>query len=154
MKWKWKWPNCVGLCNPMDSTLHAILLVRILKWVTLPFSRESSQPRDWTQASHIARGFFTSWATRETQECWRGEPIPSPADLPDPGITLAFPGLQADSLPDEISGKPFGITELHKSLTSLYSPNFSPKFSISLYAFYYSWLDLCSWSISLPNVSN
>ena len=29
------------------------------------FSRVSSQPRDWTQISHIAGRFFTSWATRE-----------------------------------------------------------------------------------------
>ena len=28
------------------------------------FSRGSSQPRDRTQVSHIAGGFFTSWATR------------------------------------------------------------------------------------------
>ena len=28
----------------------------------------SSQPRDLTQVSHIAGGFFTSWATREAQE--------------------------------------------------------------------------------------
>ena len=27
----------------------------------------SSQPRDWTQVSHITGGFFTSWATREGQ---------------------------------------------------------------------------------------
>ena len=33
--------------------------------VTFSFSRESSQPRDWTQVSFIAGGFFTSWATRE-----------------------------------------------------------------------------------------
>ena len=26
--------------------------------------RESSQPRDWTQVSRIAGGFFTSWATK------------------------------------------------------------------------------------------
>ena len=32
----------------------------------------SSQPRDWTQVSYIAGGFFTSWATRETQEYWSG----------------------------------------------------------------------------------
>ena len=32
-----------------------------------PFSRGSSQPRDWTQVSCIAGGFFTSWATREAQ---------------------------------------------------------------------------------------
>ena len=38
---------------------------RILEWVTVPFSRKSSQPRDWTQVSRIAGGFFTIWATRE-----------------------------------------------------------------------------------------
>ena len=32
---------------------------------SLPFSRGSSQPRDWTQVSCIADRFFTSWATRE-----------------------------------------------------------------------------------------
>ena len=37
---------------------------------TYPFSRGSAQPRDRTQASHIAGRFFTSWATREAQEYW------------------------------------------------------------------------------------
>ena len=77
-----------------------------LEWVTFPFSRESSQPRDWTQVSHIAGGFFTSWATREAQEYWSGQPIPSPVDLPDPGVEPGSPALQADSLPTELSGKP------------------------------------------------
>ena len=31
----------------------------------MPFSRGSSQPRDQTQVSHIAGGFFNIWATRE-----------------------------------------------------------------------------------------
>ena len=43
---------------------------RILEWVAVPFSRGFSQPRDWTQVSHIAGGFFTSWATREAKEYW------------------------------------------------------------------------------------
>ena len=34
-------------------------------WVAFPLSRRSSQLKDWTQVSHIAGGFFTSWATRE-----------------------------------------------------------------------------------------
>ena len=38
---------------------------RILEWVVIPFSRGSSGPRDWIQASHIAERFFTIWATRE-----------------------------------------------------------------------------------------
>ena len=37
----------------------------ILEWVTYPFSRWSSWPRNWTGVSCIAGGFFTSWATRE-----------------------------------------------------------------------------------------
>ena len=45
---------------------------RILGWVAYPFSRGSSQPRDWTQVPHIAGEFFTSWATREAQEHWSG----------------------------------------------------------------------------------
>ena len=44
----------------------------ILEWVAIPFSRGSSQPRDWTQVSHIAGRFFTSWARREAQEYWSG----------------------------------------------------------------------------------
>ena len=33
------------------------------------------------------------------QEYWSGFPIPSPGDLPDPGIEPKSPALQADSLP-------------------------------------------------------
>ena len=53
-------------------TIHGILQARILEWETFLFSRESSQPRDQTQVSRIAGGFFTIWATREAQECWSG----------------------------------------------------------------------------------
>ena len=72
----------------------------------MPSSRGSSQPRDRTQASHPARGFFTIRGTREAHESWSGEPIPSPGGLPDPGIELMSPALQADSLPAELPGKP------------------------------------------------
>ena len=51
--------------HPMDYTVHGILQARIWEWVVFPFSRGSSQPRDRTQVSCIAGGFFTSWATRE-----------------------------------------------------------------------------------------
>ena len=53
------------LCHSMDYTVHGILQARILECVAVPFPRGSFQPRDWTQVSHIAGGFFTSWATRE-----------------------------------------------------------------------------------------
>ena len=57
--------SCVRLRDPMDYTAHEILQARILEWVVFPFSRGSSQPRDWTQVSQIAGRFFTSGATRE-----------------------------------------------------------------------------------------
>ena len=89
--WKWKSLSRVWFfCDPMDYTVQGILQARILKWVAFSFSRGSSQPRDQTQVSHIAGRFFTSLATREAQEYWSGQPIPSPANLPDPGIKLGL----------------------------------------------------------------
>ena len=80
----------VWLCDPMDCStpglpVHHQLLeftqthvhwvgdtiqpsYPLLEWVAFPFSRGSSQPRDLTQVSCVAGGFFTSWATREAQE--------------------------------------------------------------------------------------
>ena len=52
--------SCLTICDLMDYTVHGILQAIILEWVAFPFSRESSQPRDQTQVSHIAGRFFTS----------------------------------------------------------------------------------------------
>ena len=51
---------CLTLCNPMNFnppgfSVHGILQARILEWVAISFSRESSQPRGQTQASCIGR---------------------------------------------------------------------------------------------------
>ena len=50
--------------SPTLCTIHGILQARTPEWVAFPFSRESSQPRDRTQVSRIAGGFFTSWTTK------------------------------------------------------------------------------------------
>ena len=52
--------SCLILCDPMDYTVHGILQARILAWVTIPFSRGSSQPRNQTRISCISGGFFIS----------------------------------------------------------------------------------------------
>ena len=96
----------------MDHTAHGILQARILEWVAFPFSKGSSQPRDQNQVSCIAGRFFTSWAKREAQEDWSGQPILSPADIPNPGIEPGSPAWQADSLPTELPGKVLGLTGL------------------------------------------
>ena len=63
--------------------------------------------------------FVTSWTVAcqaplsmgfSRQEYLSGLPFLSPGDLPDPGIKLGSPALQADSLPTKLSGKP-EITE-------------------------------------------
>ena len=46
---KWKLLRCVRLF----AIVHGILQAGILEWVAFPFSRGYSQPRDWTQVSHI-----------------------------------------------------------------------------------------------------
>ena len=54
-----------------------ILQARILEWAAIPSSRGSSQPRDQTQVSRIAAGFFTVWAIRETKTAQLGLGISS-----------------------------------------------------------------------------
>ena len=54
-----------GSLKPIDYIVHGIFQARILEWVAVCSSRESSQPRDRTQVSGIAGGFITSCATME-----------------------------------------------------------------------------------------
>ena len=56
----------------MDYTAYGILQARILEWVAVLFSGESSQARGQTQVSCIVGRFFTIWATREAQQYWSG----------------------------------------------------------------------------------
>ena len=96
-QWKWKSISHVQLfATPW--TLQSVEFYRPKYWSGYPFSRGSSQPRDWSQVSRFAGGFLTSWATKDAQGYWSGNPIPSPADLPDPGIKPGSLTLQADSL--------------------------------------------------------
>ena len=48
-----------GLYRLPGSSANGILQARILEWVAIPFSSESSWPSDWTQVSRIAGLFFT-----------------------------------------------------------------------------------------------
>ena len=50
---------CQTLCDPMDSSppgssVYRILQARILKWVAVPSSRESSWPRNGTPTSYVS----------------------------------------------------------------------------------------------------
>ena len=50
--------------SPPDSSVHGIFQMRILEWVPISFSRESSHPRDQTSISCTDRQIFYHWATR------------------------------------------------------------------------------------------
>ena len=52
------------------------------------------------------------------QEYWSRLPFPSPGDLPNPGIKLGSPALQADALSSEPPGKPFGGPALTRASCS------------------------------------
>ena len=47
-------------CSPPGSPIHGIFHARILEWVAISFSRESSWPRDQTYILCIAHEFFTT----------------------------------------------------------------------------------------------
>ena len=69
---------CQTLCNPMDCSppgfsVHGILQARILEWVAVPSSRETSQPRDRTHiscGSCTAGGFFTTEPLGKPDSFW------------------------------------------------------------------------------------
>ena len=46
-------------CHGLYSSIHGIVQARILECIAMPSPRGSSQPRNRTQVSHIAGGFFT-----------------------------------------------------------------------------------------------
>ena len=71
--------------------------------------------------SHVQL-FATAWTVAlqaplsmgfSMQQHWSGLPYLSPGDLPNLGIELRCPVLQADSLPSEPPGKPYVHTALY-----------------------------------------
>ena len=65
----------VPYCRQIICHLSHQRSPRILGWVAYPFSRRSSQPRNWTEISCIEGRFHTSWTTREaiikTNKNWK-----------------------------------------------------------------------------------
>ena len=66
---------CLTLCDPMeyslpDPSVHGILQARILEWVSMPFSKGFSKPRDRTHLSYVS---YTSdtWEPPKMAGGWR-----------------------------------------------------------------------------------
>ena len=100
--------SCPTLCNPTDcnppgSSVHGILQARILEWAAISFSRESSQPRDWTSLSCIGRQILYCWTTREAPELviiWALYLLlpPDICGWPEGTVFLAVPQVRRHSL--------------------------------------------------------
>jgi len=76
---------CPAHCDHVDcslpgSSVHVILQERILEWVAIPFSRQSSRPKDWTWVSCSSSRFFAEpqilgsprfclWGWWDTDDC-------------------------------------------------------------------------------------
>ena len=103
--------SCPTLCDPMDcsppgSSVHGDSPGKNT-WVGCQALLQGIfQTQGLNPGLLHCRWFFAIWATREAQEYWSGQPIPSSRELPDPGMELGSPALQVDSLPAESPGKP------------------------------------------------
>ena len=68
--------SCQTLCNPMDcsppdSSVHGNLQARILGWVSIPYSRGSSQPREDYLPSELPGKIsqYAAAAAKSLQSC-------------------------------------------------------------------------------------
>ena len=80
---------------------HGILATKLCLTLVTPWTVASQAP--------LSMGF-------SRQEYWSELPFPSPGDLPDLGIELRSPALQADSLPIELHRKPKDYGETSNDL--------------------------------------
>ena len=57
-------------CSLPGSSVHSILQTRILQWVAIPFSRESSPPRDQTRPLALQTDSLPSEPPGKKYSCW------------------------------------------------------------------------------------
>ena len=83
--------SCLSYCELQELYVKVSWLLSCVQLFVTPWTVVHQTP--------LSMGF-------PRQEYWSGLPFPSPGDLPNPGIELRSPALQADSLPSELPGKP------------------------------------------------
>ena len=98
---------CLSLCDPMDYIVHGILQAKILQWVAFPFSQGVFPTQDSNPGLPHGRQILYQLSHKGSPRILQWVAIPSPADVPDPGIEPGSPALRADSLPTELSPKGF-----------------------------------------------
>ena len=119
--------SCLTLwdCRLLCSSVHGILQTRILEWVAIPFSRGSSQSRDWTWVMHCRQIFFlpSAAAAKLLQSC---PTLCNPIDSSPSGS--AVPGiLQAKTL--EWAAISFSNACMHAKLLQSFPTLCNPMYS-------------------------
>ena len=99
------WENWTAVCKrmKMDSYLK-------------PMEQNNRIQRNWIPILNQWNREFQLSMEFSRPEYWSGQPFPSP----NPGIELESPALQADSLPTELSWKPFFAQQKFFSLIESY----------------------------------
>ena len=87
-----------------ESPIHTKYKVKLFSCVQL-----FATPWTVAQQASLSMGF-------SRQEYWRRLPFPSPGDLPDPGIKLGSPALQADALLSLSHQGSLQVLKQHKSM--------------------------------------
>ena len=99
--------SCALSCLVILLFYHNLNNIYILDTNSLPYVYTYVKE---SESRSVVSDSATPWTIQfmdfSRPEYWSGQPFPSPTDLPDPGVELGFPALQADSLQTELSGKP------------------------------------------------
>ena len=89
-------------------------MINIYIEITVKFAETLKKVKVKVKSLSHVRLFATPWTVAHQappsmgfsrQEYWSGLPLPSPGDLPDPGIKPRSPASQADALTSEPPGK-------------------------------------------------
>ena len=94
-------------CSPQGSSVHGILQARILEWVAMPSSRESSLTQGLNLDLGHCRQILCCLIHQGSPRILEWVAYPVSRELPDSGIKLGSPALQVDSLLVELPGKPY-----------------------------------------------
>ena len=108
-------------CGLPSFSVHGILQARTLEWVAVPSSRRSSQPRNRTQVSCTAGGFFTIWGPGKPM---RGQLLsnqmgPSPSHS-KAGLLTSGCGEEKCSVYCRVPSKEFRTASVQKGQNSLW----------------------------------
>ena len=107
---------------------ESLFLFCEMQWNDISHSVVSDSATPWTVARQapLSMGF-------SRQEYWSGQSFSSSGNLPNPGIKLKSPTLQADSLQSEPPGKPIPVLYIHAIVLPFRFHIWIISYSICLY---------------------